>query len=312
MDSYVFDSSDPDVCEDFCNMAYAKTRLASGPDAHFRMRIARERLGAVTIDDTHVGADVHYAVQPLGKVVIRVVHSGVVHDRVDGGLLSYGPGDVSYLGDPDLPVAGQALHAHCDVVAIAPEVFDQMAGMQNGKVRPSGQRPVSAEATRHLRSTIDHFRQNLLANPVARSSPLVVSAANQYLAACVLGAFESHSVTEPTAEDRRDGTPMLLRRAIAYIDDNAQNDIALNDIASAIYVTPRALQYSFRRHRDCTPMEYVRQVRLHYAHLDLVAGDRAGTSVSQVASRWGFAHAGRFAVFYRETYGQSPHTTLRN
>jgi transcriptional regulator GlxA family with amidase domain len=113
-------------------------------------------------------------------------------------------------------------------------------------------------------------------------------------------------------EDRHDSTPALLSRAMAYIDDNAHRDITLTEIASAVYVTPRALQYLFRKHRGCTPREYVRMVRLNYAHRDLVEGDRLTTTVSQIAARWGFGHIGRFAVYYRQQFGISPHQTLRD
>jgi len=65
------------------------------------------------------------------------------------------------------------------------------------------------------------------------------------------------------------------------------------------------------KHRDCTPSEYLRRVRLHYAHLELVDGNRATTTVGEVARRWGFGNLGRFAVLYRQTYGRSPHVTLR-
>jgi hypothetical protein len=30
-----------------------------------------------------------------------------------------------------------------------------------------------------------------------------------------------------------------------------------------------------------------------------------------IAARWGFMHTGRFAIFYRQTYGHSSQTTLR-
>ena len=100
--------------------------------------------------------------------------------------------------------------------------------------------------------------------------------------------------------------------AKAFIDDNAHRDIALDDIANAVYVTPRSVQYMFRKHLDCTPIAYLRQVRLHHAHQDLLSGTRSTTTVTTVASRWGFGHAGRFAVYYRQVYGQSPHTTLRS
>jgi transcriptional regulator GlxA family with amidase domain len=52
-------------------------------------------------------------------------------------------------------------------------------------------------------------------------------------------------------------------------------------------------------------------VRLHHAHLDLVSADRLSTTVGTVARRWGFGHVGRFAVYYRQHYGRSPHDTLR-
>ncbi len=42
----------------------------------------------------------------------------------------------------------------------------------------------------------------------------------------------------------------------------------------------------------------------------LIAGSASDTTVAEIAGRWGFEHAGRFAVLYRQTYGQSPHTTL--
>jgi len=48
------------------------------------------------------------------------------------------------------------------------------------------------------------------------------------------------------------------------------------------------------------------------AHQELLAADRMQETVTGIAARWGFMHTGRFAVLHRQTYGQSPHTTLRN
>jgi AraC-like DNA-binding protein len=71
------------------------------------------------------------------------------------------------------------------------------------------------------------------------------------------------------------------------------------------------VQYLFRRQLDTTPTEFMRRVRLHRAHQELQDGERSNTTVTEIAQRWGFTHRGRFAVLYRQTYGQSPHTTLR-
>ena len=105
--------------------------------------------------------------------------------------------------------------------------------------------------------------------------------------------------------------PQRLRRAIAFIDDNAHLDIRLTDIAMAIGVTPRTVQYTFRRYLGTTPLEYLRRVRLHRAHHDLQAADPAVDTVMEIAGRWQFSHPGRFSMAYKEAFGTSPSRTLR-
>ena len=146
--------------------------------------------------------------------------------------------------------------------------------------------------------------------PPVVSSPLLDASVNQLFVAVVLAAFPNNAFCDSTVGDRHDASPALLRRAIAYIDDNAHTDICLTEVAAAIGLSPRATQYMFRNHRDCTPMEYVRRVRLQHAHEDLAASDGRQTSVGHIARRWGFGHLGRFATSYREAYGCSPHITL--
>ncbi|MEH3139735.1 MAG: helix-turn-helix transcriptional regulator [Mycobacterium kyogaense] len=170
---------------------------------------------------------------------------------------------------------------------------------------------MSAIAGSHVITALRHIKHSVAANPCAAQSPLVLGNARHYLAACVLAAFPTTAHLDPTPLDRHDSSPALLRRAIAFIDSNAQRDISMVDIAGAVYVTPRALQYMFRKHCHCTPTEYLRRVRLSHAHAELAAGDRSAVRVAEVAARWGFSHSGRFAVYYREQYGESPHTTLR-
>lgn len=105
--------------------------------------------------------------------------------------------------------------------------------------------------------------------------------------------------------------PKLLRGAIGFIHDNAHRDIGLSDIASALGVTPRSVQYAFRRHLNTTPLEYLRRVRLDHAHRELQAADPAVNTVMDIAGRWGFSHAGRFSVIYKQTFGKPPSKTLR-
>ncbi|GFG64927.1 hypothetical protein MKUB_24170 [Mycobacterium kubicae] len=124
--------------------------------------------------------------------------------------------------------------------------------------------------------------------------------------------FPASAPRELTSIDRCAAESALLRRAIAFIEANIGRDIALTDVAAAVFITPRALQYTFRRHLNTSPMEYVRKVRIDQAHRQLLAADPATTTVQTVATQWGFAHTGRFSALYRRTYGRNPSDTLRS
>jgi transcriptional regulator GlxA family with amidase domain len=113
-------------------------------------------------------------------------------------------------------------------------------------------------------------------------------------------------------QDRVDATPTTLTRAIAFIDANPDLDIGVVDIARAAHVTVRAVQLAFRRHLDTTPMAYLRRVRLDRAHEQLrAASPDDGTTITQVAARWGYPDPSRFTARYRRAYGQPPSHTLR-
>jgi AraC-like DNA-binding protein len=172
-------------------------------------------------------------------------------------------------------------------------------------------RPVDVAAARLWKDTLT-FVTNTVLDEGAAATPLVVGQAGRLLAAATLSAFANTAEADRAAYDRTDHQPVLLRRAVEFIEANAGNDIALADIADAVHVSSRAVQYMFRRHLDTTPLQYVRRLRLSHAHTDLLSANPLDDTVSAIATRWGFAHTGRFAVQYRQTYGHSPHETLRS
>jgi len=149
-------------------------------------------------------------------------------------------------------------------------------------------------------------------DPEAAASSLIIGSTARLLAATALTVFPNTALPAPGARDRSDASPATLRRAIAFIDEHAHDDIAGAEIAAAAGVTIRAVQLAFRRHLDTTPLGYLRRVRLDYAHRQLAAADPRHESVTAVAYRWGFANSSRFAAYYRQTYGVLPSHTLRN
>jgi AraC-like DNA-binding protein len=219
------------------------------------------------------------------------------------------------VSQPDLPHYSHTEDVSVTSLLLEPSVMASVAGgapigHAQQPIRFDDFRPVSASSAQLWKATVDYVKNSVLADD-AMTTPLVIGHVSRLLAAVTLSAFPNTLSASEMRYDRTDANPVLLRRGIDYLERNVGNDVALGDIADAIHVTPRAVQYMFRKHLDTTPLQYLRRLRLHRAHQDLLNCDRAHDTVTAVAARWGFMHSGRFAVMYRETYGQSPHATLR-
>lgn len=104
-----------------------------------------------------------------------------------------------------------------------------------------------------------------------------------------------------------------VRVARDYIDRNLSQPITVGDIAAAAGVSVRTLQNQFADDLDQTLTGYLRNRRLDRARADLAdTPPGAGVGVTDIATRWGFTHLGRFAVTYRARFGESPSETLRS
>jgi AraC-like DNA-binding protein len=107
------------------------------------------------------------------------------------------------------------------------------------------------------------------------------------------------------------GPRTAVGRAIQLIEANPTEAWSTVRLAREVHLSVRALQARFRRDVDMSPMDYVRQARLRRVRMALVDATPSTTTVRALAQRYGFAHLGRFAALYRQTYGESPATTLR-
>ncbi len=133
------------------------------------------------------------------------------------------------------------------------------------------------------------------------------AALNMLVAESVVDAYDA----APKVDVALFEGPATMRFAQEWMIANAHRPITGTDVARAAGVKARALQATFQRHADTTPMAFLRQVRLHRVRAQLVAGDPTTTTVAATAGAWGFAHLGRFAAFYAESFGERPSETLR-
>jgi len=307
-----FASDDLGATEDFLVRAYSKMSIGAGAGETASTRIGRRWLGTISYDEVDLGFTMSYDADPLGRICLCRVHHGRIEENFAGEPADvFIPGDVTLFSPPDLPISGRVCSARYDLTMFDTLLLDRVAtaGRDGQVVRLTGHRPVSEAARRRLDRAISYIRDVVVTERVP-ITPLVASTTASMLAAVVLTTFPTDIVDE-TAADRADTRPELLRRAVSFIESNADRDIALTDVARSVHLTPRALQYMFRKHLDMSPMEYLRRVRMDHAHRELRAADPGSTSISTVAARWGFAHTGRFAAHYRRVYGRNPSDTLR-
>jgi transcriptional regulator GlxA family with amidase domain len=86
--------------------------------------------------------------------------------------------------------------------------------------------------------------------------------------------------------------------------------LGIDELASYVGLSPRAVQLAFRQHRGVTPLEFLRTLRLDEARKRLASG--TALSVAEVAESLGFTHLGRFTGNYKQRFGETPAQTLRN
>lgn len=101
-----------------------------------------------------------------------------------------------------------------------------------------------------------------------------------------------------------------VRAAQEWIVANARRPLTTADVCRATGLSARGLQAAFHRAGAASPMQFLRDVRLHRVHAALEAGDPSTTTVAEVARAWGFAHLGRFAGTYAGAFGERPSDTL--
>ncbi|MFF2817678.1 AraC family transcriptional regulator [Kitasatospora cineracea] len=311
METLRFDSRSVDATEEFLSTAYTPMRIG-GPVEDARARISRHAVERLSVDRLSFGYDMAFDAHGLPGVCLISMHSGTLVDRTGGREQVYGPGDTFLLAPPGTPYRGEVRSARYTIAMFDPALLAGLDPSGTGApVRFTGTRPLTPAAGRALGSAVAHLRDHVLGDASQPPAGLLVSTAAQHLAAMTLAALPHSARTDPVRADRTDATPATLRRALAWIDAHADRDATLADIARAACVTPRALQYAFRRHLGTTPLAHLRHVRLQAAHRDLLAADPATATVTDIAMRWGFAHPGHFAAHYRTAFHTAPHTTLR-
>ena len=120
---------------------------------------------------------------------------------------------------------------------------------------------------------------------------------------------------ESTAETREE-VAVSHRRAVQcaleVLTNRCDEPVYLAELCDAAGVSERTLRTAFQRIHGVSPIRYLHLHRMGQARRALRDADCATARVSDIATRFGFANLGRFAVEFRQLFGQSPSQVLRS
>jgi AraC-like DNA-binding protein len=271
-------------------------------------------LDAVSFSEMRYGAEVRIAPGALQTFfLVQVPVSGHDRLRVDGTELSCDPRHVSI----HVPDRGLEMDWSADcskfVVRIERAALERHAATVAGRnvAETLSFLPIAELDSPMVRAWVNtarHMFSELRRNPSLADEPLVRSDIEQLLMTTAMNWLPRSSIVTP----RRSTClvlPRHVRQAEEYMRACAGQPITVDMLAQHVGVSGRALYDGFRRFLGVSPMRYLRDLRMDHVRADLL-DPAEPNSVTKIATRWGFFQLGRFAVDYRQRFGESPHETL--
>jgi len=141
-------------------------------------------------------------------------------------------------------------------------------------------------------------------------NPIMTSGFEDFIISKLL-LSHPHSHTMALGKADKPIAPRDVKRAIDYMEARLGTPIAIADVAEASGIAGRTLFKHFRDFHGISPMQYLRNSRFEKVR-DALLRAEPEESVTEIAMNWGFTHMGRFAVEYRQRFGESPSESLRH
>lgn len=245
------------------------------------------------------------ALPTAGSFAVRMAGRGSLQTRPSVGvMMDYSAVTHSVLGPgtslPRITITTQEMHSRLADMIDQPVLRRIQFAPEVCLVSPAA----------HLAASLSRLIfQGVEGDAPLRKYPAALTSLREAILNLILEAVP-HSYGQQMSRQAHLPSPGHVKRAIDFMAANAARPLRLNDIAMASGTSVRSLQGGFMRFRGMSPMAYLRNIRLHGARAELLAGG-AGTSVSHIAYTWGFPHLSSFSTVYVRAFGERPSTTLR-
>jgi len=103
----------------------------------------------------------------------------------------------------------------------------------------------------------------------------------------------------------------IVAQFLDFLARHPKRPMPLAEICAAIDVAERTLRAACEEQLGMGPIRFLTLRRMHLARAALIRSDANATSVTRIATDYGFWELGRFSVSYRALFGELPSETLR-
>lgn len=192
----------------------------------------------------------------------------------------------------DLAAAGQAIVGR-----------ELTASSLTYRVRPP---PATLSRLLNLHEAAGHLAKTA---PDILAKDEVARAIEQGLVHAMVNCMTEGEAVAPRAVDSNHAA--VMRRLEEALLANSDRTLYLADLCAAAGASARTLLTCCHEHLGMGPIKYLWLRRMHLAQRALRAADPATSTVTEIATEYGFWELGRFSVAYRELFGETPSASLR-
>jgi transcriptional regulator GlxA family with amidase domain len=94
------------------------------------------------------------------------------------------------------------------------------------------------------------------------------------------------------------------------MESQCENIITIQEISDKVFTSPRNLQKAFKKHRNYTPLQFLKELKLIKAN-QILKDPYLLSSIKNVAISVGIYDINRFGKYYFDRFGEFPSDTLK-
>ena len=305
--SNIFDGVDPRDVSCYVNEFVGRHSLRTAGTRSSQARLRYQQLSSVGLCHISYGSEVSITTTALGESYqLQLPLKGTSDWTGRNGTHHFTPGEFLLINPWDPAEVRYSSDCEKLIVKLPVGLVESMRADDDRRWPKSG---ICFQRAEHELSAVDGLLQLLaLMCTEAETTTCDPSTRQQYsriLVKKLLAQLETNVVGEEKAPSNK-----AFQKIENHIRDNLEQDIALEELAALAYVSLRSLYVLFDKFAGQSPRDYIQQARLDRVHADLQrSGMRLG-NVTEIASRYGFVHLGRFSALYKSRFGELPSQTL--